>query len=284
MTAADPRPLVDLLRGYSTEVIARDHGAIEAAPDLLRPGAEVFIAAIPGEGVDQRMAAAVRLQRAGLTPVPHIVARNISDLNDADRVIGRLSDEAGVDRVLALGGDRDRPAGDLHCSQQLIESGIFQKHGVRRIFIACYPERHPRVAEAVLEEARLAKLRVAADAGLEVTLINQFCFDPLPIIRLARRMRAQGTTAPFRVGVAGPADRATLARYALMCGIGPSLRALKERQTLARNALAGETPEALLTEIAAAQRQDPALAIAGVHVFTFGGLARSVRWAEGVGG
>jgi methylenetetrahydrofolate reductase (NADPH) len=281
MTAADPlRALAGLLRQYSTEVVARDRKAIEAAPDLLPPGAEVFIAAVPGESIDQRIAAATQLRNAGLTPVPHIVARNIANLEDADRVIGRLRDEAGVDRVLALGGDRDQPASELHCSQQLIESGLFQKHGVHSIFIACYPERHPQIADQVLEDARRTKLRVAAEAGLEVTLISQFCFEPAPIVALARRMRAQGTRAPYRVGVAGPADRATLVRYALMCGVGASLRALQQRQALARNLLAGETPEALLAEVGAAQMEDPTLNITGVHVFTFGGLARSAEWAE----
>ena len=281
MTALAPgEALRGLLQGYSTEVTARDRKSIEAAPDLLPPGAEVFIAAVPGESADQMIAAAAQLSDHGLIPVPHLVARNFASLMDVDRVLGRLGDEAGVDRVLALGGDRDRPAGELHCSQQLIESGLFQKHGVGKLFIACYPEGHPRVADAVLEQARAAKLRLAGEAGLEVTLISQFCFEAAPIVRLARRMRAQGVSAPYRVGVAGPAERATLVRYALMCGVGASLRALKQRQALAKTLLTGETPEALLDEVAAAQEEN----ISGVHFFTFGGLARSVAWAEGVRG
>ena len=274
--------LTGLLREYSTEVTARDRRSIEAAPDLLPKGAEVFIPAIPGEGLELMIAAAARLRDSGLTPVPHIAARNFAGLRDVDRLLGRLRDEAGVDRLLALGGDRDTPEGELHCSQQLIESGVFQKHGLRKVFIACYPEGHPRVAGAVLEEARRAKLRVAAEAGLEVTLISQFCFDVEPIIEMTRRMRAQGIGAPYRVGVAGPAARATLVRYALMCGVGASLRALKTRQDLARNLMAGETPEALLAEVGEAQLADPALGVLGVHIFTFGGLASSVEWAEKV--
>ena len=276
-------PVASLLREYSTEVTARDRRSIDAAPDLLPRGAEVFIAAVPGEGIDLMIAAAARLRALGLTPVPHIVARNFADLKDVDHALGRLRDEAGLDRLLALGGDRDKPEGGLHCSQQLIGSGLFQKHGVRKLFIACYPEGHPRVADAVLEEARQDKLRIAAEAGLDVTLISQFCFDAGPIVEMTRRMRAQGTQVPYRVGVAGPAERATLVKYALMCGVGASLRALKQRQDLARNVMSGETPEALLTEVAAAQQADPALGVAGVHFFTFGGLARSVEWAEKMG-
>ena len=266
--------LAGLLRGYSTEVIPRDQRSIEAACDLLPRGSEVFIAAVPGEIPDRMVAAAARLRAAGLTPAPHITARSFASLDDADRLIGRLAEEAGVDRVLALGGDRDRPAGQLHSSRQLIASGLLRKHGLRKVFIACYPERHPRVEGEVLEAARAAKLRLAAEQGLEVELISQFCFESGPIVALAKRLRAA-----YRVGVAGPASRATLIRYGLMCGIGPSLRALSQGQS--RTLAAAETPETLLAEVAAARQSDPALAITGVHFFTFGSLARSVQFAEG---
>ena len=274
MTASPPREaLARLLHGYSTEVIPRDQKSIEAACELLPRGAEVFIAAVPGETPDRMVAAASRLREAGLTPVPHVTARGLASLDDADRLIGRLAHQAGVDRVLALGGDRDQPAGELHSSQQLIASGLFRKHALGKVFIACYPERHPRVESEVLESARAAKLRLVADQGLEVELISQFCFEPGPIVALAKRLRA-----PYRVGVAGPASRATLVRYGLMCGIGPSLRALRQRQS--RTLAPAETPEPLLAEVAAARQADPALTITGVHLFTFGSLARSVQFAE----
>ena len=276
------RPLAalgELLRACSTEVTPRDRRGIEAAGQLLAKGSEVFIAAVPGDGPELMISAAARLRALDLTPVPHLAARNFAGLQAFDRVLGGLRDKAGVDRVLALGGDRDRPAGDLHSSQQLIASGAFARRGVRKVFIACYPEAHPHLSAEVLEQVRAAKLRALADQGLEAELISQFCFQPGPVIDLARRLRAQGIQAPYRVGVAGPAERTVLVRYGLMCGIGPSLRALKQRQALARNVLAGETPEVLLTEIAVARAADPALGIGGVHLFTFGALERSARFA-----
>ena len=276
MTAIRPGgTLAGLLRDYSTEVTPRDLRSIEAAADLLPRGAEVFIAAVPGETPDRMVEAAVRLRRSGLTPVPHVAARNLASLDAADRFIGRLRDEAGVDRALALGGDRDTPAGALHSSQQLVESGVFRTRGFAKLFIACYPEAHPSIPGEVLEQARRAKLRTAADQGLDVTLVSQFCFEAAPIIALAKRLGA-----PYRVGVAGPAGRATLIRYGLMCGIGPSLKALRRRQALSRTLVGRETPEDLLAEIAAALQANPALGACGVHIFSFGGLGRSVEWAE----
>jgi methylenetetrahydrofolate reductase (NADPH) len=279
----DPRSaLKGLLGTYSTELTTRDKKSLDAAPDVLAPGSEVFIASLPNDTIDRLVSTAVQLRQSGLAPVPHIVARNIESLAVLDELLARLAGEAGLYRVLTLGGDRDKPAGDLDCSLQLIESGLIQKHGISKIFIACYPEGHPRISDEVLEKARADKFAAAKAGGLDVTLVSQFCFDAKPIITLTERMRAQGATVPYRVGVAGPAERATLVKYALMCGVGASLRALKERQELAKNVLTRETPEALLNEVAIAQAANPALKIAGVHFFTFGALAKSAQWAQNV--
>lgn len=274
--------LKSLLGIYSTELTTRDKRSLDAAPDVLAPGSEVFIASLPNDNIERLVSVAVQLRNSGLTPVPHIVARNIESLAALDGLLARLMGEAGLDRILVLGGDRDIPAGDLHSSLQLIESGLIRKHGIGKIFMACYPEGHPRISDEALERARADKLTAARADGLDVTLISQFCFDPKPIIALTKRMRSQGITAPYRVGVAGPAERATLVKYALMCGVGASLRALKERQELARNVITGETPEAILTEVAAAHAEKPALNLAGVHFFTFGALAKSAQWAESI--
>lgn len=285
MTVMDNRfgvreALAGLLGEYSVEVTSRDTASVEAAAGLLRPDTEVFVANLPKEGADVLVQAARRLRLAGLAPVPHIVARNIAGARDLEDMLGRLTAEAGVDRALVLGGDRDDPAGEFDASLQLIETGLFQKHGINRIAIACYPEGHPRISDAVLEKALADKLAAAARAGLDVTLVSQFVFEPHLIPAFARRLREAGVTAPMRVGVAGPAERGKLIKYALRCGVGASLRALRERSELARNVMAGETPQELLGEVALAQAAEPSLGIGGVHFFTFGDPASSIRWAE----
>lgn len=269
-----------LLRAYSVEVTVGDRRSIAVAEETLRAGTEVFIASLPRDTTDAQVLAAVRLKRAGLSPVPHIVARNIPSFAALDDLLRRLTTEGGVHSALLLAGDRDRPAGELHSSLQLIRSGMLQKHGVRRIFISAYPEAHPRVAAADLVAARTAKLAAAAECGVDVEIVSQFCFEPQPIISLAEQLRADGVDAPLRVGVAGFSDRTTLLKYALLCGIGSSVRALKGHQGLVRNVVAGGSPDVLVAEVARANAANPALRIAGVHFFTFGALDAAVRWAE----
>jgi methylenetetrahydrofolate reductase (NADPH) len=272
--------LAGLLRGYSAEVTARDKKGIEAAPELMPKGAEIFIAAIPGEEPARIIAAATQLSRTGLTVMPHVVARNIPSKAALDDLLARLAGEAGVNRAHVVGGDRDKPEGEYDASLQLLQTGLFQKHGINTVTIACYPEGHPRISDAVLEQALKDKLKVCAEGGLDASLVSQFAFDAEPIVGLARRLRAWGISAGLRAGVVGPADRTALIKFGLMCGVGASLRALKERHELARSVMSGETPEALLTQVALAQNAEPSLGIIGVHFFTFGALGKSTRFVD----
>jgi len=271
--------LGELLQNYSAEVTSGDRKSIDAAIRMMQPGSEVFIASLPSDPGDRQVSVAAQLRLAGLKPVPHIVARNIKNLGELDALLGRLRTEAGVDRALILAGDRDQPAGDLSSSLQILESGLLGKHGIRRIALSWYPEGHPRIAPADLIDARAAKLAAAARANLDVTLVSQFCFESEPIIAMVRQIRSEGVRVPLRVGVAGPAGRASLLKYALICGVGASVRALKERPG-ARGMLAGESPAALLKELAREQAADSSLGIQGVHFFTFASLAGTVRFVE----
>lgn len=274
--------LAALLDDYSVEVTSRDAASVAAAAATMRPGAEVFVANLPREGADVLVAAARTLKLAGLSPVPHVVARNIAGPRELGDMLARLTAEAGVERALVLGGDRDDPAGPFDAALQLIETGAFQRAGIRRIAIGCYPEGHARIPADALAGALRDKLAAAADAGLDVLLVSQFVFDAAPVVAFAEGLRRQGVAAPLRVGVAGPADRAKLIKYALRCGVGASLRVLRERGELARNVLAGETPDEILGTVADAAAARPELAITGAHFFTFGNPAGSIGWAEDV--
>jgi methylenetetrahydrofolate reductase (NADPH) len=271
--------LADLLRNYSAEVTCRDEKSIRAAESLMRPGSEVFIVSLPSDTEDRRIAVAAELRHAGLVPVPHIVARNIGSRADLETLLRRLTHEAGVDRALILGGDRSEPIGEFDSSQQLLETGLFDAFGIRKIKLSWYPEGHPRISTSELAKARAAKLRVAAARGLDVELIGQFCFESAPIIASARQLRAEGIQVPLRVGVAGPASRASLLKYAMICGVGASVRALKERPG-ARSLFNSESPERLLREVAHAQAEEPSLGIHRVHFFTFASVASTAQFVE----
>jgi methylenetetrahydrofolate reductase (NADPH) len=274
------RELAQLLRGYSIEVTTHSRGAVDACRAHLAPGTQVYIAFVPGETHHAVAATAARLRAAGFVPVPHVTARSIAGFTPLDDFLGRLAGEAGVTSALVVAGDLEQPAGPYHSSLELLQTGLFQRHGIRRIGLACYPEAHRRIDAEALEQALLAKLELARGAGMAAWLVTQFCFESAPILRLLGRLRALGIGEPLRVGLAGPADRRTLWKYALHCGIGNSIRALGTRVDAVANLLARRTPDAIVRELAVSQRQDPGLGIEGIHIFTFGGVASAATWAN----
>ena len=87
-----------------------------------------------------------------------------------------------------------------------------------------------------------------------------------------------GRGLPVRVGLSGPASLPRLLRFAMLCGIGYSVRALKARPQAITRLLVEAGPEAVLRDIA--HRIGPP--VAGVHFFCFGGLIRTARWLRAV--
>lgn len=278
--ATAPLSIANMLRGYSIEVNPSQAKVLDASAERLDRGAEIFLPWIPGANPLDAVAPAARLRRAGLIPVPHVGARHLESAAQLQQFAARLAGEAEVDRILVIGGDRAKPAGPYDSSLAVMQTGVFQKAGITRIALAGFPEGNPNISEPTLEEALAAKLKFAREAGLQLSIVTQFCFKADPIVQWLRRIRNRGIEIPVRVGLAGPAGLITLARYAVRCGIGNSLHVLTEHPSFAK-LLTEKGPEPIIRELATSLRgnneTDP-LSIAGLHFYVFGGFNRTVDW------
>lgn len=277
----------EALRGYSIEVNPNDPKIVEAALDRLDPDTEVFLTWIPGANPMDLIGPAARLRRAGLVPVPHIGARHIESAAQLEQVAASLVAEAGVDRVLVIGGDRATPAGPYDCSLAVMQTEIFQRLGIFRMAVAGFPEGNPNISEAALDEALSAKIKFASGTGVEISIVTQFCFEAAPIVEWLRRIRARGIEGPVRVGLAGPAGLITLARYAVRCGIGTSLRVLTENPSFAK-LLMEKGPEPIIRGVFSAAETGNTtpmeFGIAGLHFYVFGGFNKTVDWINAARG
>ena len=270
--------ITDPLRNYSIELNPGDSKTLEIAAERLDPGTEVSLAWIPGSNPMDMVSPAARLKRAGHFPVPHIGARHLEGAAQLEQLAERLHD-AGVDRILIIGGDRDRPAGPYPSSLAVMQTGVFQKAGISRMAIGGFPEGNPHIPHTVLNEALEAKVSFARQEGLLLSIITQFCFKFEPVIEWVQEVRARGINIPIRVGLAGPAGLLTLMRYAVRCGIDNSLRVLSENPSFAK-VLVERGPEPILAGLAASVAGDggQSLRIAGLHFYIFGGLKRTMDW------
>jgi methylenetetrahydrofolate reductase (NADPH) len=273
-----------ILHGYSIEIMPRTAAKVERFADLLPPGTRVYIAQIEGTPIADMVATARRLRDEGFPVMPHFPARIIKDAATLEEWIRLYRYEADVDHALLLAGSIASPYGDFHSSIQLLETGLFDKYGFRRLHVAGHPEGNrdidPDGTTAHVDEALIWKQSFSERTDAAMAIVTQFFFDAKPVIAWAERVRSLGVTLPIHVGITGPTKLQTLIKYAVTCGVGPSLKVLQKRALDITKLLLRYEPVDVLSELAAYLETHPDSLIKQVHVFPLGGIKASAEWAN----
>lgn len=277
-------PLKDMLDGVSIEVMPRTLGKIDDMKPLMAPGSRVYVAHIEGTPFAEMLAAAKRLSADGFEVMPHFPARIIADARMLEDWIKAYAGEAGVSSALVLAGGVAKPLGAFHSSMQLLETGLFEKHGYKRLHVAGHPEGNrdidPKGGTAEVDAAVLWKQEYAAKTGTEMAMATQFAFDAKPVIAWAEHLAGIGVTMPIHVGIAGPAKLQTLIKFAVACGVGPSLGVLQRRAKDFTKLLKPFTPTEVATALASYKDEHPDSLIERLHVFPLGGIRQSSEWVS----
>jgi methylenetetrahydrofolate reductase (NADH) len=268
--------IAELIGAASIEISPRDDPERERLSELLAPGTTVFVNNPGSTTHHDIVAACVKLQRAGFSPVPHVAARRLASFTQARDFLERAAGEAGVRSVLLTAGDPVTPVGPFRDSLDLLATGLVETHGIEHVGFAAYPSDHPRIDRHRLDTALRGKIALAGRLGLAVSIVTQFGFEAGPINHRIASLREDGFRGPIRVGIAGPATIATLAKFAVRCGIGASLRALGRGHAAFARILVEAGPDGLIDALVA--EEDPAAPIDGLHLYTFGGLRRTAEW------
>jgi methylenetetrahydrofolate reductase (NADPH) len=279
-TAGADDPVGGFLAGFSIEVTPKTAAGVEDFRTLLPAGTRVYVAQIDGTPFPEMLATARRLVDEGMTPMPHVPARGIESRAAFEAVVGAYAD-AGVREALVIAGGIDRPRGPFESSMQLLETHAFDRAGFTRLHVAGHPEGSPDIPAAEAEAALAWKNAFQSRTDATMAIATQFAFEAEPLIAWADGLRAGGITLPIHIGVAGPAKLQTLIKYAMLCGIGPSLRVLQRRAAdLTRLVLPFE-PTELLADLARHKAAHPDCLIEAAHFFPLGGIARTTDYLAG---
>jgi methylenetetrahydrofolate reductase (NADPH) len=278
--------IVDFLQGYSIEVMPRTAEKVEDFRALLPQDTRVYIAHIEGTPIEDMVATARRLAQDGYPVMPHFPARIIKDRATLADWIARYKGEAGVDQALVLGGGVSTPAGDFDSSMQLLDTGLFD--GFTRLHVAGHPEGNRDIdtdgGDRIVMEALRWKQEFAKRTDAKMAIATQFAFEAKPIIAWADRLRAEGIDLPIHIGIAGPAKLQTLIKFAIACGVGPSLKVLQKRAMDVTKLLLPYEPTEVLADLAAHKAAHPDFNIEHVHFFPLGGISTNANWAIQHGG
>ena len=278
MSASDhaPRDLAALLTTASVEVSSRGH-QLQELRDHFRAGTEVTITFLPGDNYRHNVETAIALRRAGYHPVPHIAAREMPSREALADFLARLRSEADVRRMLLIAGDVVAAKGPYRSSLDVCNSGLLEAHGIARLSVAGHPEGHPYLAAERVFRGFEAWRDWGQQTNIRVDVVTQFCFESAPILGWIGELGARGIDLPVIVGLAGPASPATLTKFALRCGVGNSMRALRSQIGRFGRLLTDTGPDDVMRGL----RSAPATAtasIAGFHLFPFGGLRKAADW------
>ena len=277
---AAPAVLEEFLQGYSIEVMPRTAEKVEDFRGLLPRGTRVYIAHIEGTPIAEMVATAARLARDGYSVMPHFPARIIPDRATLADWIARYRGEAGVTQALLLGGGVNTPAGEFDASMQLIETGLFD--GFTHLHVAGHPEGNRDIdkdgGDRIVLQALKWKQEFADRSDAQMAITTQFCFEAEPVIAWADRLAAEGIRLPIHIGIAGPAKLQTLIKFAIACGVGPSLRVLQKRAMDVTKLLLPYEPTDVLAALAAHKAKHPGFGIEQVHFFPLGGIKTNAVW------
>ena len=270
------------LTGFTAETTP---GSAAKIPDFrhhLRPGTVVYITFLPGSDFNDTVAVASRLRNEGFIPVPHFAARSIPDEKTLDEYLARVCGEAGVDWVLCIAGAVDKPVGSYTDSTQLLDSGLFDRHGIRKIAVAGHPEGSPDMSDESIMSALRWKNAFAEKTDADLYVVTQFVFEAEPIIAWDKMLQAEGNRLPIHIGIPGLATLKTLLMHAKACGIGASMKFLTKQARNVTKLMVVNTPDKLVRNLSSYVADDPESGIAGVHMYPLGGLRRSAAWSYAV--
>ncbi len=274
--------IASFMTNYSCETTPAAAQKIGSFQNLLAPGTSVFITFLPGSDFSDTIETAKNLKNQGFVPVPHIAARGVSNTNDLDERLNRLTGEAGVNEVLLIGGGYDTPIGEFADTMQLLETGLFDAHGINNINVAGHPEGSPDINDADILKALAWKNAFAQRTGAQIQIVTQFCFDAAPIIAWDKNIQAEGNKLPIRIGLPGLATIKTLIAYARSCGVGNSMRFLTRQARNVTRLLSISAPDKLVADLAVYKAENPACGIVSAHMFPLGGLKRTATWSNAV--
>lgn len=278
--------------GLISTPLLTDNFSIEVTPNtatkvadfctLLPPYTTIYIANVEGTPVDDMVLTSKRLVADGFSVIPHITARSIRNLSEFERLIYRYREEAGVTQALVLAGGMKKPWGELESSLDLLKTNLFDKLGFTEIHVAGHPEGSKDIdplggsgnADAALRE----KWQISLGSDVRMALVTQFVFSEKPVIAWVERLEESGILFPVYVGIPGPTKIQTLLKYAVICGIGPSLKILQKRaKDITKFLLPFEATE-IAQSLTEYKLKHADSLISGLHIYSLGGIQSAAEW------
>ena len=275
----------NFIEGFSKEVVPNSAAKVESFAQILPKGTRVYIAHLSEkEDIKTMVATAKKINEEGFKVMPHFPARIIKNKSMLSEWISMYQNEANVDQALLLAGGSSDVLGEFDSSIKLIETGLFDQAGFKRLHVAGHPEGSididPDGGIKNASEALSWKQEFSKRTDAQMAIATQFCFDADAVSKWANSIKNTGIDIPIHIGIAGPAKLQTLLKFSIECGIGPSMKVLTKRAKDITKLLLPYKPTEILEGLANHKIKDPELNIEQVHFFPIGGIKQTADYIK----
>ena len=175
--------------------------------------------------------------------------------------------DAGIKRVLLIGGGVPEPAGEYVSAMDLLKTGLFAEYGIYDFDFAGHPEGNPDDPNS--EHHLLEKLRWTADREISARIVTQWSLDAKKTNNWISDLREKGVSNPIHIGVPGPSTVKTLIRFAKVCGVKASTQVLRKQGLNISKLMFVNKPDKIISELSGYDQ---------LHLYPFGGIAKSAAW------
>jgi methylenetetrahydrofolate reductase (NADPH) len=271
--------IMAFVHNASLEITPADEKRLPQLAALLPTATTMYIAHPPNTTLNHVVKTALAVQRAGFTAAPHIVARRINYPQTLRTTLADLR-QGGVDRLLLVAGDGSQVAGEFASTLDVLDSRLLEESGMTQVDVAGYPEGQKSVGTSLLWDALSAKQAYAARTGMKMHIVTQFGLNGKAVAAWESELVRRNIVLPVHAGIAGPVPLSKLIHFAMVCGIGASLRTVLHNLSAASGvtelAISPDRHVMHLMELPAATQ------VVAPHFFSFGAALETARWMHQV--
>jgi hypothetical protein len=167
-------------------------------------GTKVFIPWIPGQDFEKSLEAVHIAQDHGLTPVPHVVARNLTSAPQLDEIVQKLQGR-NCQEILIVSGGLTSCLGPFESSLDILRGASWDH--VKRFNFAVHPTSHPFATSDLLDQfydqkqSFVKEISAHSSIQREACYISQIAMDPNDIFSLAKRLNERSPLQFLRIGI-----------------------------------------------------------------------------------
>ena len=269
----------NLIKDYTIETTPKVYLNKGLLKEYLKKNTWVYITYLPDEDPKNIIETAKKIKDEGFDPVPHLPVRTLKNFTELEKYIGKLADNAGVDKILVIGGSGIQK-GSLGSSIEVLKSGLIDKYKFKKIGLAGHPEGNPDISKEELDRAIKEKNEHLNNTDAILYLVTQFFFEASSFIEWEKHINGLGNNLEIHAGLPGPANLKTLISFAKSCGVKNSLKFLTKQALNISKLASTNAPDKLIYDLAIYKNSNINSKLVKFHFYPFGGLKRTSSWAN----